>query len=371
VQLIEHILDQQEDALDCPEGQAFLAAIRENPDEPTGYLVLADWLEEHDDPARAEFIRLQCERASLPPPTNWSEQPCQRREQELLRLHGARWCRPLPVEEIEFRFGMPATLRLQPQHWQHAAEVLAWHPTIYQLRLVAPDHAEGDVAECLRQLLRCPDLERLRTLFLNRVAGSVPGLSGFGEYDLPDCLARCPHLANLTTLELSFNQITEMGAMLLSLSPYLGRLVRLGLASNVIGPAGLRALLMSPHLTRLEELDVRGELVESEFSNPGMLANIGDGVRWLATTEAAARLRRLNIAMNNVNVESARLLAKSPHLDRLEGLVAWEVHDQAKAVQQILRDRFGDQLLWHPGPLDPTDGDEYGFGMPSEDDIPF
>jgi uncharacterized protein (TIGR02996 family) len=39
---------------------AFLQAILESPDDDTPRLVYADWLDEHDDPTRAEFIRLQC-----------------------------------------------------------------------------------------------------------------------------------------------------------------------------------------------------------------------------------------------------------------------------------------------------------------------
>jgi uncharacterized protein (TIGR02996 family) len=45
---------------------ALLAAIRANPDEDTPRLVYADWLQEHSQPERAEFIRLQCAAARLP-----------------------------------------------------------------------------------------------------------------------------------------------------------------------------------------------------------------------------------------------------------------------------------------------------------------
>jgi uncharacterized protein (TIGR02996 family) len=38
--------------------QAFLQAIVENPGDEDTWLVLADWLEEHDDPRRAELLRL-------------------------------------------------------------------------------------------------------------------------------------------------------------------------------------------------------------------------------------------------------------------------------------------------------------------------
>src|SRR5262245_21531260 len=39
---------------------AFLAAIAAAPDDDLPRLVFADWLDEHGDSHRAEFIRLQC-----------------------------------------------------------------------------------------------------------------------------------------------------------------------------------------------------------------------------------------------------------------------------------------------------------------------
>lgn len=44
---------------------AFEAAIRVSPADDTPRIVYADWLEEHGDPGRAEFIRLQCEVAVM------------------------------------------------------------------------------------------------------------------------------------------------------------------------------------------------------------------------------------------------------------------------------------------------------------------
>ena len=45
--------------------EAFLQAMVETPDDDTPRLVYADWLEENGDADRAEFIRLQCELATL------------------------------------------------------------------------------------------------------------------------------------------------------------------------------------------------------------------------------------------------------------------------------------------------------------------
>src|SRR6476660_7293007 len=45
---------------------ALLAAICEQPDEDTPRLALADWLEENDQPQRAEFVRAQVKLAQTP-----------------------------------------------------------------------------------------------------------------------------------------------------------------------------------------------------------------------------------------------------------------------------------------------------------------
>jgi uncharacterized protein (TIGR02996 family) len=46
------------------DNDAFLRAIREDPNDPARRLVYADWLEEHGDP-KAEYLRLSCRLAEL------------------------------------------------------------------------------------------------------------------------------------------------------------------------------------------------------------------------------------------------------------------------------------------------------------------
>lgn len=50
-------------ATDC---DLLLAGVLANPADDVPRLVMADWLDEHDEPKRAEFIRVQCELARLP-----------------------------------------------------------------------------------------------------------------------------------------------------------------------------------------------------------------------------------------------------------------------------------------------------------------
>src|SRR4051812_26377180 len=50
-----------------PTNPALEAAIVAQPDEDTPRLAYADWLDEHADPDRAEFIRVQCRLAEVTP----------------------------------------------------------------------------------------------------------------------------------------------------------------------------------------------------------------------------------------------------------------------------------------------------------------
>jgi uncharacterized protein (TIGR02996 family) len=81
---------------------AFLADILEHPADDTPRLVYADWLEEHGQAERAEFIRVQCAiavdpLADKPPPSNprcaCSLCALRRRERELLNdaVHWWNW----------------------------------------------------------------------------------------------------------------------------------------------------------------------------------------------------------------------------------------------------------------------------------------
>src|SRR5689334_18621005 len=76
-----------------PEG--FIRGIAEDLYDDAPRLVYADWLDEHGDPERAEFIRVQCE---LEPMRDRYEidraAELHRREDELLGKHRKEWLRP-------------------------------------------------------------------------------------------------------------------------------------------------------------------------------------------------------------------------------------------------------------------------------------
>lgn len=75
---------------------ALLAAIRDNPEEDTPRLVYADWLDENDRPARAEFIRVQVDGAREE--NEAVAFTLENHSAELLALHEAEWLsRPCPA----------------------------------------------------------------------------------------------------------------------------------------------------------------------------------------------------------------------------------------------------------------------------------
>ncbi len=58
-----------------PEWELLLKAVAASPDDDLSRLVAADWLDEHDETERAEFIRVQVERAKADrPELKWREQ---------------------------------------------------------------------------------------------------------------------------------------------------------------------------------------------------------------------------------------------------------------------------------------------------------
>jgi uncharacterized protein (TIGR02996 family) len=111
------------------EVEAFLAAIREEPDDEAPRLVFADWLDEQNDP-RGELIRVQVELARWVPSLS-TRLELQNREQELLRQHRRTWLRSLA--------GLPGTIcsfdRGLIDFTTTGAMPIRWNPWIQTLRL--------------------------------------------------------------------------------------------------------------------------------------------------------------------------------------------------------------------------------------------
>jgi uncharacterized protein (TIGR02996 family) len=237
---------------------AFLRAIAENPDDDLPRLVYADWLDEHGEPARAEFIRIQCELARLPRRSPRRAE-LEGRERELLAAREVAWRAELPVTFFtahqgehrpvpsvdygRFERGFVGSVRVE--------RFSMFRVIAEQVFSASPIHclvAFGLARPMIRELLKMRILSTLTELDLSR--GDV-GNNGV------DALLRSPHLARLNMLGLNIALVGDAGAQRLAESDRAGNLIRLDLASNRIEDTGAEALMASLHLTRIQTLNLQ------------------------------------------------------------------------------------------------------------------
>jgi uncharacterized protein (TIGR02996 family) len=344
--------------------RAVLAA----PDDDAPRLILADWLDEHGDPDRAEFIRLQCRLARLPAATarrQLLEEEADRAERKwrkewlgptLERVNNAGltrgfvgWVR-LTVEQ--FLDSADHLLRTEPVRWWEfhspaslfrqgpGFDRLAESPDLARVRgLVCGGYAPD---ELLSVLTTSPHLGGLRALNLRgrlvrptTVTGFFKAAAGIEEVeadssnvsDLRD-LWRRGAPARLKRLSLVRCQLRDHSVEQLAAAPALRNLETLRLDGNEFYDRGALALAESDHLGGLEELSLAG-------------APVGDlGAMFLARSPALRRLRVLNLASCGVDNAGAQALADSPHLGALECLCL-DDNRVSVEVEAELEKRFG------------------------------
>src|SRR5262245_8765953 len=136
---------------------AFLQDIAARPGEDAPRLIFADWLEECGDADRAEFIRLQVERAQLVgEPTREARRrgkQLRHRERQLLAKHRRTWLGPLlgNIESYAFHRGLLHHVRLTPEQLLRHGGNLARFPAVQSVHL----HWDGWGAVSLPELLGC------------------------------------------------------------------------------------------------------------------------------------------------------------------------------------------------------------------------
>jgi uncharacterized protein (TIGR02996 family) len=202
----------------------FLAAIQANLDDDTPRLVFADWLDEHGQSERAEFIRLQCELEPIREDfSNERADALRAREEELIQHFWPRW-----RAERERLFGQ----------WAYSIGFTMRRGFLDTLAL--PVQWFLSSGETIRQ-----EVPTLRRLDLFRVAG-------WGER-----LADCPHLAGLHELEIAC-WITGPDAEALLASPHLSnlRMLRLWLGAYQHDEEVCQAIDRCAELPDLQEVQV-------------------------------------------------------------------------------------------------------------------
>jgi uncharacterized protein (TIGR02996 family) len=199
------------DGLAMTDEQTLLAGIRDDRDDTTRRLIFADWLEEHDQTKRAEFIRLQCDLADPATPGRAQKQ---QRERGFLSRCGFTWLGPL--QQIT-----PPNAYLRWDFGRGFVEKLTFPARIDPQRL----------AVILRAAFRCAPLQRLRALPHHPRSDLTFSYSELMLNEGAIALASCPELSALRALELNDFGIDE---------------------------EGFQALIDSPHLRGLTWLDLRG-----------------------------------------------------------------------------------------------------------------
>jgi uncharacterized protein (TIGR02996 family) len=316
----------------------FMRAIVEQPDDDAPRLVYADWLEEHGDTARAEFIRVQCELARLPE-SDRRGAALRKREAALLKQYRKAWLAPLAnsIEKGEFRRGFVERVEVWCDQLllDDAAAVFDAAP-VRDISVLTTGEEDGVSFEFLDPqefLANRTGFERVTRLDLSRHVMSD---------DTVASLVRWKKLANLKALDLTGN-VVDVGAMRALLkSPVLGRLEELRFGASYSGSEdgvseeALAVLAESPRLAQLTSLGLEDDrlseaillrLIRSRhatrlhtltLSNCVVTAGVLQAL--VETAERSARWRHLALTGDQLNSAAIRPLAESPHLTGLESL---------------------------------------------------
>ena len=178
------------------ERDALLAAVCEQPDDDTPRLVFADWLQEHGEEERAEFIRLQIELARGA--KGKKQASLIKREQEWLAAHREAWEAPFRgvevsgsfrrfVFNVHFRRGFVWGIDIndEDRRFEGSAAALFRLAPIERINFFHKGSHED--------LTRCRELLRVKELSIDR--------AGFETEEI-EVLLRSKFLANVTRLEL-------------------------------------------------------------------------------------------------------------------------------------------------------------------------
>ena len=322
---------------------AFLRAILADPDDDAPRLVFADWLDEHAQSERAEFIRVQCALASLtdgdPAGPALRRRETELREAPVLKpllppgvtgtlqrgfldevavdaevclRQGPGWLRDWPLRRL-------GVTRLTPTHFPEAVI----RAIVVGKRLRGLSLAGGVSPASLASLLAAPELAGLRSVRLScpptlaagqaEVLASLPRLeelnlevNRLGAEVVRDLVA-WPGWPTLRRLHLSENQLGPDGALLLAAAPPAAALESLSLGRNYLYERGVTALATA-RLPALRSLDLNGN-------------ECGDGgLRALLASPLAGQLTELNLGGNALTASAVAILADWPGLRQLRGL---------------------------------------------------
>jgi uncharacterized protein (TIGR02996 family) len=316
--------------------QAILAA----PDDDTPRLILADWYEDNGDPARAELIRLQVQRAvreggwlrryihAIDPDcaiAGFVREACRNEdslpivtepdshETQLLAANRERWLAGLPID-LRFDRGLPERLETTAWEYLRHAEALARLTPVLSVELTccAPwqredleelgyeDEEEAEV-DISRQFAQCQLLESWVELDFVGCPGGA----------MLDGILASPHLKNVRRIVATNNE--SGGAVVAVARDHFSRLRWLDLydSDSASGEPGDEEFI---------DIVTCAPLSNLEYLNFGMNEVGDEGLAALASSPTMSRLRSLGLGSNSIGRAGWEALAKSRTVDNLRHL---------------------------------------------------
>ena len=348
---------------------ALLAAICAQPDEDTPRLAFADWCDEHGEPERAEFIRLQFEAERHAEHTP-ARMDAEERLSALLERNRPAWIAGVPdwaldpkwlPEVRHFRRGFLHQVDVKSEDLLASSDALfaaapirkaeirairdggvalASSPALGRLASAEIGFAEAPVD--LPALLASPHISGLVSLGLALHGPPFPNAPFWETLPMLDdggarTIAGCVALAQLKALNVPVGTIGSDGIGVLAESSHLSSLEKLDIRANPIEDDGLVRLAHSPLLTRLTELDLYATRIGDRglraFLDAGPIRLRGihlgrhqdcpitdAGVRAFSDCAALTGLRELDLSLWPLNPARVRAIAHSPYLTELRVL---------------------------------------------------
>lgn len=246
--------------------RSFWTAIRDNPEDDTPRLIYADWLEDHDNPTRAELIRVQCALAKLGHDRRKGRKErvkLEPREAALLAENREFWIAPF-LAALE---GSNPWSR--DDDWFTRLQFYRGFLNAHHFGLEAARRLSkaGDAVEPVNQLCVMECGANYRHESVVEVArwegaGSVTwfSIAWGGDVDIT-AIVRANRMRNLRHLGVWHGKVTDSGVAELAAWPLAGSLQSIDLKDNRISDEGAVALAESPHLGQLRSLDLHGTII--------------------------------------------------------------------------------------------------------------
>jgi uncharacterized protein (TIGR02996 family) len=342
-----------------PHDKAFLADILAHPEDDTPRLIYADWLTDHGQTERGEFIRIQIERSHLDE-DDPAQDELERREQQLLgrnpawRLEVPRWGR---INQV-FRRGFLTEVQAKWADFKRGATGLWRKFPVRSVRLLGAmsgleelvDLAESSPLREL-ELIGTPPPEAITRLadssLFSRLDRFHLGGGRFRAVRGDSLLARPENFAGLRVLDLAGNDFNEVNVRDLANIPMPElRTLRLECASFVA--RHLTPILSPARRPVLTDLDVSGTGLDSApvaelTAHAGRLTRLHVRHNQLHAADLATLLggvgdlRHFSVDNNPLGAGGVGLLATSPRLAGLTRLSLAGVGLEGPALLALIR----------------------------------